>query len=124
MGGPRSGGRGRVAGAGGSPQEIPASGAVEDVLFGLLLNGISLTPEQDASAHSILRTYRQKIVASLPEPMPFQLRLQGTADVLMRPESRAALLAILSNDADRAVVDSRIAVEVRVVNRQPPPPSQ
>jgi len=122
MGGPRSGGRGRVAGAGASLQEIPATNAIDDVLFGILLNGISLTPEQDAAAHSILKTHRQKIVSALPEPMPFQLRLQGTADVLMRPESRAALLAILSSEADRAVVDSRIVVEVRVVNRQLPPP--
>ena len=122
MGGPRSGGRGRVAGAGVSLQEVPVTDAIDDVLFGLLLNGISLAPEQDAAAHSILKTYRQKIVSALPDPMPFQLRLQGTADVVMRPESRAALLAILSNDADRAVVDSRIAVEVRVVNRQLPPP--
>lgn len=123
MGGPRSGGRGRVGGNGASLQEVPVGTVIDDVLFGILFNGISLSAEQDATAHSVLKTYRQKIAATLPEPMPFQLRLQGTADVVMRPESRATLLAILSNDADRAVVDSRIIVEVRVVNRQIPPPS-
>jgi len=46
--------------------------------------------------------------------------------VLMRPESRTTLLAILSNDADRAVVDSRILTETRVTVVRPPatPPSR
>lgn len=119
MGGPRSGGRGRVGG-GTPPQEVPASAVFDDVLFNVLFNGISLSPEQQSTARSLLTTYRQKVAATLPEPMPFQLRLQGSAGVIMQPESREALLAILSNDSDRAVVDSRIVVDVRVVNRQPP----
>lgn len=123
VGGQRSGGRGRVGG-GSSLQEVPASGSIDDAIFGVLFNGIALSPEQDAAGRSILTAYRQKIAPTIPEPMPFQLRLQGTTDVLMRPESRAALLAILANDADRAVVDSRILTEARIVNRQPPPSSR
>jgi hypothetical protein len=92
------------------------------VLFALLFDGINLSPDQEATARSILTTYRQKVAATIPDPLPFQLRMVGTADVLMRPESRAALLAILSSDADRAIVDSRIVTEVRVVNRQLPAP--
>jgi len=124
MGGQRSGARGRVGGAGSSLQEVPASGSIDDLLFGILFNGIPLSPEQEAAGRTVLTTYRQKIAPTIPEPMPFQLRLQGTTDVLMRPESRAALLAILSSDADRAVVDSRILTEVRVVNRTLPPSSR
>ena len=122
VGGPRSGGRGRVGGGDTSQQAAQISNVIDDVVFGLLFNGISLSAEQDASARSILSSYRQKITATIPDPLPFQLRLQGTDNVVMRPESRAALLAILSNDADRDAVSSRIVVEVRVVNRQPPAP--
>jgi beta-lactamase regulating signal transducer with metallopeptidase domain len=122
-GGQRGGARGRVGGGGSSLPAAPASGLVDDAIFGILFNGISLSPDQDAAGRSILTAYRQKVAATIPEPMPFQLRLQGTTDVLMRPESRAALLAILANDADRAVVDSRILTDVRIVNRQLPPPS-
>jgi hypothetical protein len=118
-GGSRSGGRGRV-GVGSSLQEVPAA-SFDDVLFNLLFNGIPLSVDQESTAKALLTTYRQKVAATVPEPMPFQLRLQGTAGAVMQPQTREALLAILSNDADRAVVDSRIVVEVRVVNRQPPP---
>lgn len=113
-------GRGRVGG-GGSTQEMPTAGSVDDVIFNLAFTGISLSAEQQASARSIITTYRQKLSATLPDPLPFQLRMQGTTGVLMRPESRTALLAILSNDADRAVVDSRIVTESRVVIVRPPP---
>ena len=124
MGGPRSSGRGRVGGDGTSPREVPAIDGVENALFGILFNGISLSADQDAAARSILETYRQKITSAVPEPLPFQLRLQGTAGVIMRPESRTAVLAILSTDTDRAIVDSRILTEVRVVNRQLAPPAR
>jgi hypothetical protein len=121
MGGPRSGGRGRVSGSGATLQEVPVTAVFDDVLFNVLFNGIPLSAEQVATARSVLTTYRQKVATTIPEPMPWQLKLEGTADVVMQPASRDALLAILSNDSDRAVVDSRIVTEVRVVNRQPPP---
>jgi beta-lactamase regulating signal transducer with metallopeptidase domain len=117
-GGQRSGSRGRV---GGGDPVASVSTVVDDVLFAMLFNGIPLSPEQDTAAKSALRTYRGKIVATIPELGPLQLRLQGTSGVAMNSESRAALLAILSNDADRAVVDSRITVPVQIVNRRSAP---
>jgi beta-lactamase regulating signal transducer with metallopeptidase domain len=128
VGGPRSGGgaRGRV---GGGAEVVPSDGAIEglidDVQFRMLFGGITVTPEQEAAAKAALSAYRQKIIATMPAPLPFQLRLQGPSNVVMSPEGRTALLAILSSDADRTVVDSRIVVEVRVINRPAPaPPSR
>jgi beta-lactamase regulating signal transducer with metallopeptidase domain len=123
MGGPRSGGRGRVSGGDASRQAVPVFQVIDDVMFGILFNGISLSTDQEAAARSTLKTYREKIAQSIPEPTPFLLRLQGATSVVMRPESRDALMAILSNDADREVVGSRIVVEVLVVNRRPTPPA-
>lgn len=121
-------GRGRVGGGGGgaSTQEVPVSASIDDVIFNSVFDGVALSAEQQVTARSILSTYRQKLVATIPDPVPFQLRMQGTTGVLMRPESRTTLLAILSNDADRAVVDSRILTETRVTVVRPPatPPSR
>jgi hypothetical protein len=98
-------------------QEAPAGGALSDVIYQRLFEGIALAPEQEASARTIIDDAQQAMAALISEPPMVELRMLTTGAVLMSAESRATLLGLLATDADRALVDSRIAIETRVVRR-------
>jgi hypothetical protein len=55
-----------------------------------------------------------------PVPQRFITRVPFSNQVVMSPESAAAFAAILSNDADRATLQSRIRVEVIWAIEAPP----
>lgn len=117
-GGGLGGGRGRVGGAGFPVlQEVPVGVALSDVIYQRLFEGIALAPEQEASARTIIADAQQAMSALISEPPMVELRMLTTGAVLMSAESRATLLGLLATDADRALVDSRIAIETRVVRR-------
>jgi beta-lactamase regulating signal transducer with metallopeptidase domain len=125
IGGGRGGGRGRSGGGG--PviiQEVPAGvGSIVDAIYSRLFSGIALSPNDEGAAHTIIADAQREIQSLIPEPPMVQLRLFPTGGVLMSPEAKSALSALLTNDADRAVLESRIMVETRVVVRQPAPAS-
>jgi len=117
LGGGRGGGmpgRGRVGGPTfvGSAQFSVAS--VEDQ-YRRLFDGITLTPEQEAGARAILDAATEKFLAALPELPMTELRLANAGRVSMRAESRDSLAALLTNDADRALLESRAVVETRTI---------
>jgi len=107
-------GRGRVGGPTfvGSAQFSVAS--VEDQ-YRRLFDGITLTPEQEAGARAILDAATEKFLAALPELPMTELRLANAGRVSMRAESRDSLAALLTNDADRALLESRAVVETRTI---------
>ncbi|HTE47763.1 MAG TPA: hypothetical protein VK636_21145, partial [Gemmatimonadaceae bacterium] len=91
-----------------------------DAAFDRLLGGFALTPDQEATARTIIADARREMESLIPEVPMTELALIPSGNVLMRAESKATLLALLTNDADRALVDSRIALETRIVVRNPP----
>jgi hypothetical protein len=119
-GGARSGGAPVVLESGRVPT-YQLGGA--DEAFQKLLGGLALTPEQEASAREIIANSRREAALLLPETPMDELVLLRPEGVLMRAESKSLLLALLGSDGDRSVVGSRIAVETRIVKRNPDPPS-
>jgi hypothetical protein len=115
-GGGRVGGGGR-GGAGNVLREVN----VTDFLFQRYFDGIALTPQQEGDARTIL-TKMQADMQALAPPVPqrFITRVPFSNQVVMSPESAAAFAAILSNDADRATLQSRIRVEVIRAIEAPP----
>jgi hypothetical protein len=125
-GGPRGGGRGRVGGAGVLMVDNSqlATGLVADVIYRLLFGGIALSPEEEAVARKLIDDADQEMRALIPEPPMIELRLLTSGAVVMRAESKSAFVALLTNPADRSVLESRIAIENRVVVRAVPPGSK
>jgi beta-lactamase regulating signal transducer with metallopeptidase domain len=103
IGAPVAVGRGR---AGQSP-----SGALtaEDATFHRLLDGISLSPAQESAARVIIATHQAAQQTLIPS-MTTYLTTVASGVLSMQPESQAALLALLTNDADRYLLQSRIVV--------------
>jgi hypothetical protein len=115
-GGGRVGGGGR-GGAGNMMTEVEAT----DFVFHRYFDGIALTPQQEGDARTIL-TKLQADMRALATPVPQRIiaRVPFSNQVIMSPESAAAFAAILSNDADRATLQSRIRVEVVRTIEAPP----
>jgi beta-lactamase regulating signal transducer with metallopeptidase domain len=115
-GGGRVGGGGR-GGAGNVMTEVEAT----DFVFHRYFDGIALTPQQEGDARTIL-TKLQADMRALATPVPQRIiaRVPFSNQVIMSPESAASFAAILSNDADRATLQSRIRVEVVRTIESPP----
>jgi hypothetical protein len=115
-GGGRVGGGGR-GGAGNMMTEVEAT----DFVFHRYFDGIALTPQQEGDARTIL-TKMQADLRAVNPPVPATIiaRPPFSNQVIMSPESAAAFAAILTNDADRATLQSRIRVEVVRTIEAPP----
>jgi len=114
------GGGGRGArGRGGDPADpaMAASAAVRlvdlvsQMTFKLLFDGMTLTPEQEANAKEIIRAAEDEARSvALPARM-VRLRLAPVPGVVtLNGASVEELKAILSNDADRATLQTRIII--------------
>jgi beta-lactamase regulating signal transducer with metallopeptidase domain len=109
--GGRGGGRG---GAGGL-----TDANVTDMLFQRYFDGIALTPQQEGDARLMLTKMQADMRALNPPPAPVIIsRVPFSNQVVMSAETAAAFAAILSNDSDRATLQSRIRVEV--IRESPP----
>jgi len=113
-------GRGRVGGPT-LTRDAQLSVTSTDEALGRLLVGIVLTPEQEASARAIIDASREELIAAMPDLPMTRLWLLNTGGVAMRAESRNALSALLTNDADRSLLESRIAVETRTIVKRGEP---
>jgi hypothetical protein len=110
------GGRGGARGGGGLV-EIN----ITDALFQRYFDGIALTPQQEGDARTILTKMQADMRALAPPPAPpIITRPPRSNQVVMSPESAAAFAAILSNDADRATLQSHILIEVVRTLESPP----
>jgi hypothetical protein len=113
---------GRGGGRGAPPAELSSTVAqlsasisafMSDATFHRLFDGIALTPDQEKSARALITTTQQELRFPLLPP-PVRLRVnQRSGLVSMQPESASALLDLVSNVADRATIQSRIAVTPR-----------
>jgi len=115
VGGGRGGARG---GAGAALSEVP----VVDFIFDRYFEGISLTPQQQADAKILLSKMQEDMRALAPAPAPPVLMLRPFSNqVVMSQENADTFAAILSSDADRATLRSRIVTEVVVRQTERPP---
>jgi len=72
----------------------------------------------EANARAIIEATTEKFIAALPEPPLTELRLVNEGRVAMRAESRDMLSALLANEADRSLLESRTTVEtVTIIKR-------
>ncbi len=110
------GGRGGARGGGGLTEVN-----VSDVVFRRYFDGIELTPQQEGDARTIL-TKMQADMRAVNPPVPPTIiaRPPFSNQVVMSPESAAAFASLLSNDADRATLQSHIRVEVIRTIEAPP----
>jgi hypothetical protein len=92
-----------------------------DGMYHRLFDGIAMSPESEASARSILQNAQTELAALLPPPPPPRLQLRPQLGlVMMRPEGETALASLLTSDADRATLHSRISTTpIAVLPRQP-----
>ena len=113
------GGRGGARGGGGG---VLTEVAVTDLQFHRYFDGIALTPQQEGDARTILTKMQADLRAVTPPVPPATIiaRPPFSNQVVMSPESAAAFASILSNDADRATLQSHIRVEVVRTIEAPP----
>lgn len=115
---PAGGGRGARVGGGGRGSVSLADAA--DNLFHRLFDGVALSPEQESGARTIIAKMQADLRALGPAVPPTIISVRPfTNQIVMSPESAATLAAILTNDADRATLQSRITIEVRVITTPP-----
>jgi beta-lactamase regulating signal transducer with metallopeptidase domain len=80
--------------------------------FRRLFMGIQLSADQEAAARALIGETQEKIQAGRPAPVRVILRLNHrTGTVIMQADSAAALLGLVTNEADRATLESRIVVQ-------------
>ena len=105
-GGRAGGDGGRGGGGRGAAPELLA-----DATFHRLLDGLTLTPQQEATARAVIAKAQTDLQALVPPPRPIQVMMRfDSRAVMMQAESESAFLALLTNDADRATLQSRIVV--------------
>ena len=97
---------------------MPAN--VGDAVFAYLFQGIGLSSDQEVSARKIIVDAQQAMQSLIPQPPLTELRLLTSGAVLVRPESKIALMAFVSSDGDRDLLEQRIAQENRVVKTAQP----
>ncbi len=120
MGGARSGGGGGARGGGrGTPQGVaqlpdPLNVRLIEIVvpteFTLrrLFEGIALSAEQEASARALITKTQEEVQAERPRP-DVRLRLNLNSGLVAMPAASAGdLLALVSNEADRAKLQARI----------------
>jgi hypothetical protein len=104
------------------PQPVAPGGRIGELGAGYarLFDGIALSPDQEAAARDAILKLQQDIRALMPRPEPPILGIRrNPTRVMLRPASDSAFLALMSSDADRAMLQSRI----NVVNLPPRPPN-
>jgi hypothetical protein len=130
--GPRSAGSAPASGArsgaanpevqgriGGAPQSAPAntSASVAEqsgaAIFERLFEGIALTREQAESARAIIIRAEEELAPFRPVAPAILRFTRGTRIVSIRAPAGAELSALLSSDADRALLESRMSVAPR-----------
>ena len=115
-------GAGRGARVGGAGRG--AAGLVDpvDAMISRLFNGVALSPEQESGARTIIAKMQADLRELGPTPQPTIIAVRPFANqIVMSPESAATLTAILTNDGDRATLQSRIVIEiVRTPSTNPP----
>lgn len=115
----RRGGRGDSMSVAGDTAAAAARVLVEDVrvtltalmaeaTFHRLFDGISLTADQAASARALITKTQQETQAWRTRPEVLLRMNWATGTVSMRAASASALMELVSNDADRAKLQSRI----------------
>ena len=110
-----AGARGGARGGGGL--EVNAI----DALFHRYFDGITLTPQQESDARTILSKWMADQRAVNPTPAPaIILRPPFSNKVIMSQESAAAFASFLTNDADRATLQSHITVDAAMPVERPP----
>ena len=82
--------------------------------FNRLFEGIALTPEQEARAREIIKATEQEAHTVTPAPRLVRLRIPPVPGVVtLHGAGMAELMSIMSNDTDRATLQSRIIVAPR-----------
>ncbi len=113
------GGRGGARGGAGALSVTAAANAT-DLVFHRLFDGIALAPQQESDARTIIGKMQADMRATNPlVPQTIIARRPFSTLVTMGPESAAAFASMLSNDADRATLQSHIVIEVRVIETPP-----
>jgi hypothetical protein len=118
LGDGRGGGRRGAGGGDGSPGGRGGGGGrgvptlvIVDATFHRLFDGITLSTEQEATARDLITRTQQDLQAiTLPPPPQHLVWRPVIGVVVMQAESESALAALLTNDADRATLQSRISV--------------
>jgi hypothetical protein len=83
-----------------------------------LFDGIPLSPNHEAAARASIEKAQRDVQALSPPVLPVRLAARAAAGVVvMQQGSDSLLIALVSNDADRAALQSRIVVGI-----QPPAP--
>jgi beta-lactamase regulating signal transducer with metallopeptidase domain len=82
-----------------------------EAAYHALMGGIPLNAEQEAAARELIVSTQRQLVALRPEFAPPVLRYDPVQGIVsMQAASAAELMALLSSDADRAILQSRIAI--------------
>jgi len=81
-----------------------------DAMYHRFFDGIAMSPENEASARAIIQNAQTELSALLPAPQLPHLQLRPQLGiVVMRPEGETSLASLLTSDADRATLHSRIS---------------
>jgi beta-lactamase regulating signal transducer with metallopeptidase domain len=100
---PGAGGRSGPGGA------LPDSAALADAAFTRLFEGIVLTPDQESRARAAIMKTQTDQRALVPPRIPQLVALRPfQPTVLVEAKSDSALMALLTNDADRQKLRARI----------------
>lgn len=111
IGGPGTGGSISPDGARGGGRSAGNPIDPVDGLYSRLFEGINMSPEQETAARRALLVYQQKVRIMQPPPPPAILGVsRNPVLVIMQPASDSALLSLLTSEADRATLQSRIMV--------------
>jgi beta-lactamase regulating signal transducer with metallopeptidase domain len=107
---PGSGARGGGGGRGGTPVNSPeATALMTDLVFGGLFDGMTLTPEQSVRARTLIANTHEQ-AASLRPNAPLIMRFNARTGVAsLQAPGDSLLLSVVSSDADRALLQSRIS---------------
>jgi beta-lactamase regulating signal transducer with metallopeptidase domain len=89
-------------------QPLPGDG-----LYSRLFDGIAMSSDQEAAARAAILQFQNDRRALMPplEPPILGIRRNPTR-VVMRPPSDSAFMALVSSDADRATLKSRVSVAI------------
>jgi uncharacterized protein (DUF2126 family) len=91
--------------------DVILASRMTDVTYSRLLDGMGLTADQEAAARSIIIAAQQETRAGVLPPRVASLRLGPVPGIVaMQAAGAAQILALVSNEADRAKVQSHIVI--------------